>query len=376
MFNPILFRHQLHRAPELSGCEVNTQSLIASTLESFGFSPITNVGGCGVIVDISAEQDGPHLLFRADTDALPIQEVACHSHASENTGVMHACGHDGHSASLMAFAHKLSQNELLRGRVTLVFQPSEENGCGAAALLADPRWEPGKVDYAFGYHNIPGFPLGQIVSRENTFSCASTGVVIRLTGTTAHAAYPETALNPTRALCALIQAIEQLPAQFPQSFVLTTVVHANLGKPAFGTTPGEGVLMVTLRSDSNKCFDALCEKVEGLAIHHAAMDNLDVSLEWDDRFNATINHSEANMLLHHSCKTLGFDVAMLEQPMRWSEDFAEYAKRWPAAFFGIGSGEEHPPLHDQHYDFPDALIDISSKVFAQIVKDMNGLRAK
>lgn len=283
MFNPILFRHQLHRAPELSGCEVNTQSLIASTLESFGFSPITNVGGCGVIVDISAEQDGPHLLFRADTDALPIQEVACHSHASENTGVMHACGHDGHSASLMAFAHKLSQNELLRGRVTLVFQPSEENGCGAAALLADPRWEPGKVDYAFGYHNIPGFPLGQIVSRENTFSCASTGVVIRLTGTTAHAAYPETALNPTRALCALIQAIEQLPAQFPQSFVLTTVVHANLGKPAFGTTPGEGVLMVTLRSDSNKCFDALCEKVEGLAIHHAAMDNLDVSLEWDDR---------------------------------------------------------------------------------------------
>ncbi|CZF82202.1 putative hydrolase YxeP [Grimontia celer] len=376
MFNPILFRHQLHKAPELSGFEENTAKLIADTLRSFGYDPQVNIGGYGIVLTIESGVAGPHLLFRADTDALPIDEAASHTHCSCTQGIMHACGHDGHSASLMALAYRLSMSSLQRGKVTLIFQPSEENGQGARAMLDDQSWSKGKIDYAFGYHNVPGHPLGQILYRENTFACASAGVSITLTGKTAHAAYPETALNPTQALRELMLDIEQLPQKASGSFSLATIVHVSLGQPAFGTTPAEATLMATLRSDSNKCFEALCCEVENIAGRYAERDRLDITIEWFDKFNATINHSEANMLLKQASKELGFDYNVLDKPMRWSEDFSEYSRTWPSAFFGLGSGVEHPPLHDPHYDFPDALIDVSSKIFEQIIRDMNGLKAQ
>ncbi|WP_407333742.1 amidohydrolase [Enterovibrio sp. 27052020O] len=374
MFNPILFRHQLHQMPELSGFEHKTQAVIAEKLRSFGFTPIEGVGGHGVVVKITTGLAGPHLLFRADTDALPINEFAKHGHASRRYGAMHACGHDGHSASLMALAHRLSSQQLQRGSVTLIFQPSEENGLGALAMLNDNAWEKAPIDYAFGYHNIPGYPLGQILCRDNTFSCASTGVSISFKGTTAHAAYPETAVNPSRAIRQLMRDIETLPTEINQGFAMSTIVHINLGKATFGTTPESGELMATLRSDSNKSFSILCSQVKERAEYYAKRDGLTLGIEWIDSFSATINHSEANMLLKQACKDLGFDFLDLDQPMRWSEDFAEYAKTWPSAFFGIGSGAEHPPLHDPRYDFPDTLIDISSKIFEQIIRDMNGLK--
>ncbi|WP_232312714.1 M20/M25/M40 family metallo-hydrolase [Enterovibrio coralii] len=241
-------------------------------------------------------------------------------------------------------------------------------------MMKDESWRKTPFDYAFGYHNVPGYPLGQILCRNNTFACASTGVAIRFTGKTAHAAYPETAINPTAAIRELMHDIEALPQAITQGFTLATIVHVNLGKPAFGTTPETGELLVTLRSDSNKCFSALCEQVKQLAAFYAERDGLTLDLEWIDRFNATINHSEANMLLRQACKDLGFDFIDLPDPIRWSEDFSEYSKVWPSAFFGLGSGSEHPPLHDPHYDFPDALIDVSSKIFEQIIRDMNGLK--
>lgn len=376
MFNPILFRHQLHKMPELSGFEDKTGKLIADTLRSFGYNPQVNIGGHGIVLHLDSSQPGPHLLFRADTDALPIHEVALHSHCSGNAGVMHACGHDGHSASLMALAYRLSKSDIQRGKITLIFQPSEENGQGARAMLDDESWDKGKVDYAFGYHNVPGHPLGQILCRENTFACASAGVSIILKGKTAHAAYPETAVNPTPALKALMNDIEKLPTAFPSSFALATIVHVNLGQPAFGTTPAQATVMATLRSDSNKCFESLCYQVESMARHYSERDGLELNIEWFDKFNAIINHSEANMLLKQACKDLGFVHNDLDVPMRWSEDFSEYSRTWPSAFFGLGSGVEHPPLHDPQYDFPDALIDVSSKIFEQIIRDMNGLKSQ
>ncbi|WP_325894471.1 amidohydrolase [Grimontia sp. NTOU-MAR1] len=374
MFNPILFRHQLHKMPELSGFEEKTAKLIADTLRSFGYDPQVKIGGHGIALTLESGIPGPHLLFRADTDALPIDEVATHSHCSNAKGIMHACGHDGHSASLMALAYRLSMSSLQRGKITLIFQPSEENGQGARAMLDDESWSMDKIDYAFGYHNVPGHPLGQVLCRENTFACASAGVSITLKGKTAHAAYPETAVNPTRALRELMLDIERLPQNMPSSFSLATIVHVNMGHPAFGTTPAEAALMATVRSDSNKCFHSLCSDVEEMATRYAERDGLRLNIEWFDKFNAIINHSEANMLLKQACKGLGFDYNDLENPMRWSEDFSEYSRIWPSAFFGLGSGIEHPPLHDSRYDFPDALIDVSCKIFEQIVRDMNGLK--
>ncbi|MFD2178958.1 amidohydrolase [Veronia pacifica] len=375
-FNPILFRHQLHRHPEISGRENWTSNYIANTLRQLGYKPVTGIGGYGVVVKIDSDCDGPNLLFRADIDALPIDELSQHDHVSECQGVMHACGHDGHAASLVCLASRLRENNLQRGSVHLVFQPSEENGRGAEAMLQDNNWQFDEIDYCFGYHNIPGYPIGQILTRDNTFSFASTGIIIKFEGTEAHAAYPEQGVDPTPALIELIQRTSLIVESNATSHFLVTIIHVHAGQPAFGTTPKDGTLMLTARSNSNKLFDKKCAEIKSIAKEIANKFQLLYSLTLVDNFKAIVNHSEANLILLQACKELGFDSERLTEPMRWSEDFSHFSSRWPSAFFGIGSGNEHPTLHDPTYDFPDTLIDISSKVFEKIIRNMNGLKTR
>lgn len=374
-FNPILFRHQLHRNPELSGNEIKTAFTIKQHLLNMGYRiSLSTNRGTGIVVEIDSGNLGPCLLIRADTDALPIREVSCHSHTSQSQGVMHACGHDGHSASLMSLAYRLSHFTLQRGKVFLVFQPSEETGKGAAELLSDPFWSEQTIHYCFAYHNIPGYPLGQILLRENTFSCASAGFHCFLEGEETHAAYPEQGISPADAAIKLAQGLSTLLPETESRFWLTTLTHLNIGSPVFGSSPKRADVRGTLRSESNRTFERLQHAAALLAASLMEQHRLHGGVEWIEPFRATINHSEANLLLRQACKDLEFDAMNLPQPMRWSEDFAEFCARWPGALFGIGSGIDHPPLHSSNYDFPDALIDVSSKLFEQIIRNMNGLK--
>ncbi|MEY8840841.1 amidohydrolase, partial [Cribrihabitans sp. XS_ASV171] len=206
------WRRDLHRHPELSGQEAETAKRVLAALE--GTAPdrmLASLGGHGVAAIYEGDSNGPSLMFRCELDGLPIEELNPDlPHRSEVDGNGHLCGHDGHMAILAATARWLGRNRPARGRVILLFQPAEEDGAGAARVIADPKFAEIIPDYAFALHNFPGVPLGHAVLAEGVMNCASRGMKLSLTGRTAHASQPETGLSPAPALAELIPALTAL----------------------------------------------------------------------------------------------------------------------------------------------------------------------
>ncbi|WEM44978.1 amidohydrolase (plasmid) [Photobacterium sp. DA100] len=375
-FDPVAFRRCLHQYPELSHCEHRTAEMINQQLRQFGLTPRTGLGGHGTVVEFDSGKPGKTSLFRADFDALPIQEQADRPYASRQAGVMHACGHDGHTASLMAVAKHLSEHPPQSGRVLLLFQPAEETGAGAAAMLQDPWLAEQHIDSVFAYHNLPGYPLNTVLIKPNSFACASTGVTIELFGKTSHAAKPEDGLPPTAAMINTIELIQRLPLQFPEVFALTTVVHASLGETtngeaAFGTAPGYAKVLATLRSDDSQTLVAMKSLIEQQISALCATEQLRSEISWQEWFNAAVNSQQHCQQVIEQARSLDLPVERLKEPMRWSEDMAEFLAQWPGALFCLGSGEHHPQLHNPDYDFPDTLIDTACNLFRALINDIH-----
>ncbi|GAA5646207.1 amidohydrolase [Vibrio proteolyticus] len=373
VFNAVAFRKNLHRFPELSLEEVNTSQTIARVLSSFGLKPVTEIGGHGLFCIIEGEDEGETTLIRADFDALPIEEQAQHDHVSANHGVMHACGHDGHTTSLLKIAQQLAEHPPKSGQVVLLFQPAEEIGTGAASMLTHPALRDLTVDNAYAYHNLPGYPLHQIVVKTDTFACASTGVSITLTGKTSHAARPENGISPTNTMMDIMQLLQGMPQRFPDAFSLVTIVHAQLGEAAYGVSPGEAKVMATMRSECNETFQAMQTLLTEALQEFRAQSGLDIHVEWDEPFNATVNSAQHVSMLVEQANQLGLSVHQLDEPMRWSEDFAEFLLKWRGAMFCIGSGTHHPELHNPDYDFPDDIMDTAASLFVALIRRQHGL---
>ncbi|MGP1386548.1 MAG: amidohydrolase [Thainema sp.] len=368
----IQFRQQIHQHPELSGQEQQTAQRVLDFINAYHPDEVVpNLGGNGCAVIYRGQQSGPTVLIRADMDALPIQETSAIAHCSHVPHTAHACGHDGHMAIVAGLAALLHQQPIGRGSVVLLFQPAEETGEGAAQVVASPVFQALQPDYVFALHNLPRYPLGQVVIRSGSFAAASTGVIVRFQGKTSHAAYPEHGRSPALAMAQLVQVITALPQQLQADladFVLTTVVHARLGEIAFGTAPGQAEVMATLRSYRNDDMATLKAVVEQSAIALAAADQLEVSLEWVESFPATENDPAAVEILKTAIATCQADWIEAETPFRWSEDFGHFTQRYPGALFGLGSGEQQPQLHNPDYDFPDALIQPGVQLFYQIIQ--------
>ncbi|MDB1123213.1 amidohydrolase [Vibrio algarum] len=370
-FDPIEFRKQLHRQPELSVQEKQTSAMIFSQLENFGLSPTGHIGGYGIICIVDSGYDGETTLFRADFDALPINEIATHDHVSENVGVMHACGHDGHTSSLLMVAEQLSKSPPKTGKVILLFQPAEETGTGALSMLNDKALSSLKVDNVFAYHNLPGYPLNQILIREGTFACASTGISIEFEGKTSHAARPENGLSPCLAMIETVNYLQSIPNMHPDVFSLVTIVHARLGEEAFGIAPGNAKVMATMRSDCNQTFSNMKSNLLAMLDKLQQKTGIIVKVDWDEPFNAAFNSSKHCQIINQQAKQLGFTVESLNEPMRWSEDFSEFLLKWNGALFCIGSGNSHPELHNPDYDFPDEILKTASQLFISIVDQLH-----
>lgn len=369
----IEFRKHLHRFPELSGNEEQTAKTIIDFIKPTNpTSIIEGIGGYGVAAVYHSGKPGPTVLFRADMDALPIQEVGHKQHKSTVEGVAHLCGHDGHTAILAGVAHALNMSSLTKGKLVLLFQPAEETGVGAAAVINDLKFQSIKPDFAFALHNLPVHPLGSIVVREGTFAAASTGIMVNLKGFPSHAAHPEDGNNPDRALAKLILELNNLneSRDLFSDFVLLTIIHARLGNVAFGTTPGDATLMVTLRAFDNKDMQLLKEKLEDMIKQISQEGGLEYSVEYTEDFPATVNHREGVTILKAALEKLNFSNHTLKQPFRWSEDFGHFAQICPSALFGVGAGVNHPQLHNADYDFPDGVIEPSVKLFVQIAKTL------
>ena len=225
--DPVAFRHLLHQNPELSGQERKTaRRIIDFTSQCAPSAIIDRLSRYGVAVVYTFADDGPTLLFRCETDALPIQDVNTYAHRSTVSGVSHKCGHDGHAAIVAGLAPWLSQGTFHTERVVLLFQPAEETGKGAIAVIEDPRFAPYRPDYAFALHNVPGYRLHEVVWVADQFSPTVQSMAISLFGKGPHASEPENGVNPASAIAELIQAFDRLVVADPAraDFALLTPV--------------------------------------------------------------------------------------------------------------------------------------------------------
>lgn len=374
MVELVEWRRRLHRMPELSGEERETAAAVRAFVAATRPDRIlTGLGGHGVAAVFEGEAPGPTVMLRAELDGLPIAEVSDIPHRSTIAGRGHMCGHDGHMATLAAVARGLGRQRPKRGRVLLMFQPAEENGAGAAAVIADPKFREIAPDIAFSLHNMPGLPLGQVELAEGPVNCASRGMRLVMTGRTAHASMPETGVAPTLAVARLLPALTALGrgGALDEGYSLVTVTHVRIGEPAFGIAPGEAEVWGTLRTLTTGRMAALVEAAETLAGDVARGHGLGLAIDYHDVFNHCENAPEAVAHLRRALDAEGV-THHPGPPMRGSEDFGRFGEKAPAAMFFLGAGERHPNVHNPDYDFPDDLIGIGARVFMRAIRDILG----
>lgn len=371
----ITIRHQLHRLAERSGAEEKTNAFIYQKLKQLKANKIIGrIGGYGLAAVFKGKKSGPRVMFRADIDALPIAETNNFDYASENHGVSHKCGHDGHSAILLGLARQLSLNPPEKGEVVLLFQPAEETGMGANAVIDDKQFETIVPDFAFALHNLPGFEKHGIIWRDGVFAAASKGLQLMLKGRTAHASQPETGKSPACAMAEIIQAFVELNELGPEDdyYSAVTVTHARLGNEAVGTAPGEAIVWATLRSYKDDLLENLGEKCMKIAAAIAEKHGLGHSIGWQEPFLATVNSPGLNEVLLEAAKTNHLQLIEKKRPFRWSEDFGHFGMCTKTCLFGLGAGIGQPDLHNPDYDFPDELIETGVRLFDRMRRITNG----
>ncbi|MGM0506497.1 MAG: amidohydrolase [Bacteroidota bacterium] len=365
-------RRDLHRIPEQSGREKRTARRIADEMEIAAPDLLrTGVGGHGVVARFDSELPGPHIAFRSELDALPIRERTDLSYCSVHDGLMHACGHDGHTAVIVGLAHWVSENRPPAGSVTFLFQPAEETGEGAARMLEDPRLKELELDRLYGFHNIPGRPMGEVLLREGAFACASTGLKLRLKGESSHAAWPSQGRTPVPLVSAVAARVPQLGDPDPSSddHAFGTTTYIKVGEPAFGTQPGEAEMGITLRGVSDSAVLEMERQLREEIAARAAADGIEWELQRVEPFPAVINAPGPIRRIRMAAVALGRPWSDLERAYPWSEDVSHFGSQMELGFFGVGSGEEQPHLHASRFDFPDALLDSTRELFSNIVQE-------
>ena len=343
-------RRALHACAERSGQEEYTKSMLMKFLKTYTTLEIIPCGDGFYAAHRETSADRPGIALRADYDALALPDGTA----------AHLCGHDGHAAALCGAALAVEGKRFGRN-IFFLFQPAEETGAGAPGCLALLHQE--HVGEIYGAHNLPGIPLGQVTTRAGTFACASRGVTLRFRGKPSHAAYPENGISPALAVGQLLCRIPELsePARYT-GMTLCTVIGVSMGEKAFGAAAEAAEVWLTLRAEHDPDLEALHTLI--ITLSHALADShqLEFSMEVQDVFPATENDPACARKVLDRCGGVA-----LEQPMRWSEDFGHYLRSCPGAFFGIGAGEHHPPLHTQDYEYPDELLQPAVEAFLNLL---------
>lgn len=352
-------RRDLHAHPELSGDEEVTAQRVVRALEPLAPDRLlTGLGGTGVLASFDSGRDGPGVLLRAELDALPITEIGVEGHGSAVDGVSHKCGHDGHMAMLVGAAQRLAAQRPQRGSVHLLFQPAEETGSGAAAVLADPAFADIRPDVGFAIHNMPGHPLHTVVLKQGWLTPAVRSLAITLHGRTSHASEPHLGDNPSSAVADLLRACDEfvIAERTAPDFRLVTPVHVRIGTVAYGVSAGDAEVHLTLRASDNAVLDALHEHIEELTHELARRDRLRSDVHVVEDFRANWNDPAVAEEVGAVARDAGLDLVEPDAGMAAGEDFGLFTERFPCCMVLLGAGEDHDPLHSEAYDFPDALI--------------------
>jgi amidohydrolase len=365
----IEFRRELHRFPEVSGQEFETQRRIQEFVSRFNPISLIEVGKTGLLLQFGTDFTGPVTLIRADIDALPIQEVNEFAHKSRIEGVSHMCGHDGHAAILARLAAHLAEKPSLKGRVYLLFQPAEENGEGAKAVLDDPAFAAIRPDRVFALHNLPGFGSGTIVCKPGPFTSAVQSLIVSFTGKVSHSAEPEKGISPAYLMAEFILKTRQLthPDSRSDDFALITPVYTTLGEKSYGISAGYGEVHLTLRTRTSQNMERLTKQLLSVLSILSVGTGIEIETAITEVFFASQNDAAAFEQVKTSALKLGYAFTEKQEPFKWGEDFGLFTQHYQGAMFGIGADENTPALHNDDYDFNDELIEPAARMFLELI---------
>ena len=365
----ISLRRDIHRHPELAFEEHRTAALVADKLEGWGYEVERGVGGTGVVGRL-VRGNGPRRLgIRADMDALPIVEASGRDWASERAGVMHACGHDGHTAMLLAAARHLADQGEFSGTLHLVFQPAEEGGAGAARMIEDGLFDRYPCDAIFAMHNMPGIAQGHMAMREGAMMASSDYASIVLKGVGGHGAMPHKATDPLVAAAGIVMALQTIVSRNidPLQPAVVTVGALNAGQ-ANNVIPATARLELSVRSLDRQVRAVLEERIRDLVGFQARSFGVQAEIEWRRGYSVLVNTTaETEFARQVALELLGPDrVDPQSEPLTGSEDFAFMLERVPGSYVLIGNGDESSGsasacmVHNPGYDFNDGNIAVGA----------------
>ena len=362
-------RHEFHQYPELGFQETKTKTKIANFLRAKGLQVIEGVGVIGVLKSGSGSKT---IGLRADMDALPIQETSKHAYSSKHPGVMHACGHDGHTTMLLGAAEELANSLDFDGTVIFIFQPNEENGLGAKAMLNEGILSSFPISEIFALHNLPGTETGRIITRKGLICSSESLFEISLKGQGGHASMPHVGRDTISVGSEIIQSLQNIISKklAPGSGSVLSVTEFT-SDGARNVLPGNSLIKGDVRSrnkeDRLEIKRLMGTLVEGISDAH----EITGEVSFETEFVETINSSDQTETVIAVAEELGLSLDKNCEPMSFSEDFAHFSNVVPGCFFLLGNGQTgcvSSPLHSSSYDFNDELLPIGVKIWSRIVR--------
>jgi hippurate hydrolase len=366
------WRHDLHAHPEFGFEQARTAAFVAAKLREFGLDEVVEgVGGTGVVATLRRGASRRAVALRADMDALRISEQGTPSYRSTHQGVMHACGHDGHTAMLLGAAKVLAEDGGFEGTVRFVFQPAEEWGKGALAMLRDGLLERFPFEEIYGLHNMPGFPVGQLSTRVGAIMSAEDNFEITLRGVGGHASRPQAGRETLVAACALVLDLQTIVSRRldPADTAVVSVTEL-ITDGTRNVLPGQATLRGDVRSFRTDVSAEVEREMrviaEGVALAHQVSAQVDYTREFVPLINHPACTDEALAVAREVC---GEDrVVVADKPITASEDFAHFLDRVPGCFVFMGNGVDAPPLHSPRYDFDDGNLLDGARFHAAIAR--------
>ncbi len=373
----VALRHDLHRHPELGLQEFRTSALLAEQLEGWGYRVTRGLAGTGLVAQLVRGSGRQRLGLRADMDALPIHEANTFAHRSVHEGVMHACGHDGHTAMLMAAARHIADEVAFSGTLNLIFQPAEEHPGGARRMIEQGLFEQFPCDAVFAAHNMPGLPAGQLVFIEGPAMASSDDVTITLSGVGGHGAMPHRAQDPVVAAASIVMALQTIVSRNvdPQQTAVITVGSLVAGQ-ANNVIPASARLELSVRALDRAVRDLLQQRITALVSAQAESLGVQATIDYRRDYPVLVNTAaETELARQVGTELVGADrVTRQGRPLTGSEDFACMLEHCPGSYFLIGNGAGEGEashacmVHNPGYDFNDEILPVGAAFWALLTQ--------
>lgn len=362
-------RHEFHANPELGFQEEWTKAHIAKQLRELGIDVHEGVGVVGVLKSGNGNRS---IGLRADFDALPIKEMNAFDYRSQNDGVMHACGHDGHTTMLLGAAELLAQDAGFDGTVVFLFQPNEEHGLGAQAMIDEGVLKRFPINEVYGAHNLPGEPLGRVSTRAGIITFSESLFEIEIRGQGGHASMPHVGQETITPAAELVLALQTIVSRklAPTSGAVVSVTEI-ITDGQRNVLPGQTILKGDVRAASPDDRSLIEQHMRQIADGIATSHGVEIKVSYKTEFIEGINDAEAVSGVVQAAMARQLETDGARQPMTFSEDFANFSAQVPGCFFLIGNGTAGPngrPLHSADYDFNDDLLPIGARFWAELAR--------